>query len=132
MMLGLVWIIGCYAAGIAVIHALHRQWKRRGTRRAAHYVLYAQNAQMQLEWYLRSLYFFSWIKGRPIEVTLVDEGSTDETLQIAARIAQEQALNVVESPYWNMDTWIEGHQEQDVVVIRLNQIKGLESAYKWL
>ncbi|WP_426450498.1 hypothetical protein ACP26L_00465 [Paenibacillus sp. S-38] len=132
MMLGLVWIIGCYAAGIAVIHALHRQWKRRGARQAAHYVLYTQNAQMQLEWYLRSLFFFSWMKGRNIEVTLVDEGSADETLEIAVRMAREHSLSIVSQEYWNLDTWIEGHQEQDVVFIRLNQIKGLESAYKWL
>ncbi|MCZ8523318.1 MULTISPECIES: hypothetical protein [Paenibacillus] len=132
MMLGLVWIIGCYAVGIAVIHAFHRQWKRRGTRRTAHYVLYTQNAQLQLEWYLRSLIFFSWMKGRTIDITLVDAGSVDDTLEIAARIAKEQSLHVYPIEHWNWETWTEEHQEEDVMVIRLNQIKGLESAYKWL
>lgn len=132
MMLGLVWIMGTYAVGILLIHWLHWRWKRRGLERKMHYVLVTRNNQMQVEWYIRSLGFFSWLKGRSIAVTLVDEGSTDETLAIAGRLSEEHQLHIYSEEAWDWDDWIQKHEDEQVIVVRLSQNEGLETAYKLL
>ncbi|MBP1157812.1 MULTISPECIES: hypothetical protein [unclassified Paenibacillus] len=132
MMLGLVWIMGCYAAGIVLVHLLYWRWKRRGTEPAAHYVLRTYNNQLQMEWYLRSLYFFSWTKGKTITVTIADEGSTDDTLAIVDRLRLEHHLNIWTTADMDWDEWVLKHQNEQVIVIQLNQNEGLDNAYRFL
>ncbi|WP_010499453.1 hypothetical protein [Paenibacillus elgii] len=132
MMLGLAWIIGCYAAGVAIIHWLHWQWRRYGKPRTTHYVLQTYNNQLQVEWYLRSLYFFSWMKGKAISVTLADEGSTDDTLDIARRLSLEHQLSICTIAERDLEKWALKHADEQVVVVRLNQNEGLETAFKYM
>ncbi|MBU7317590.1 hypothetical protein [Paenibacillus oleatilyticus] len=132
MMLGLAWIIGCYAAGVAIIHWLHWQWRRCGKPRTTHYVLQTYNNQLQVEWYLRSLYFFSWMKGKAISVTLADEGSTDDTLAIARRLSLEHQLSICTIAERDLEEWVLKHADEQVVVVRLNQNEGLETAFKYM
>ena len=132
MILGLVWIIGCYAAGIAIIHTLHWQWKRRAAARTTHYLLRTKNNGNQVEWFLRSLHFFSWMKGRTIAVTLADEGSTDETLEIAERLSLEHHLNIYTSGNEDWAEWMRKHEHEQIVVVQLNQGMDLENAYKMI
>ncbi|MDQ1911270.1 hypothetical protein RAC89_12520 [Paenibacillus sp. GD4] len=132
MMLGLVGIMGTYAVGILLIHWLHWRFQRRGLERMMHYVLVTRNNQLQVEWYIRSLGFFSWLKGRAITVTLVDEGSTDETLSIVARLSEEHQLHICSAEAWNWDDWVQEHENEQVVVVRLSQNEGLETAYKFM
>lgn len=132
MMLGLVWIMGTYAAGILLVHWLHWRYQRRGLKRMTHYVLVTRNNEMQVEWYVRSLRFFSWLKGRTIAVTLVDEGSTDDTLLIAGRLSEEHQLHICTDDSWDWDHWIRQHEDEQVIVVRLSQNEDLEIAYKIL
>lgn len=132
MILGLVWVMGCYAAGIALVHLLHWHWNRRGTERAAHYILRTYNHQLQIEWYLRSLHFFSRLKGRPITVTVIDEGSTDDTLAIAERLRLEHHLIIWSTAEMDRDEWGLKHQDEEAIVIRLNHSEDLGNAYKYL
>ncbi|ALS24489.1 hypothetical protein [Paenibacillus naphthalenovorans] len=132
MMLGLVWIMGCYAGGILLVHLLHWHWKRRGTEPVAHYVLRTYNNQLQMEWYLRSLHFFSWIKGRTIAVTIVDEGSTDDTLAIAERLRLEHHLNIWTIAEMDWDEWVLKHRDEQMIVVRLNHNDRLGNAYRYL
>lgn len=132
MMLGLVWIMSCYAAGIALVHLLHWHWKRQGTERTTHYVLRTYNNQLQMEWYLRSLHFFSWVKGRTIAVTIADEGSTDDTLAIAERLRLVHHLNIWTTVEMDWDKWVLKHQDEQMVVVRLNHNEDLGNAYKYL
>jgi hypothetical protein len=132
MIIGLIWIVGCYAAGIAILHFLHWQWKKRGSERTVHYVLRTLNNQLQVEWYIRSLHFFSWIKGRSISVTLADEGSTDDTIAIAERLSLEHHLNICADTSLAWDDWVQRHEEEQVVVVRLSQNDGLETAFKYM
>lgn len=132
MMLGLAWIIGCYAVGAAIIHWLHWQWRRYGKPQTMHYVLHTYNNQLQVEWYLRSLYFFSWMKGKAISVTLADEGSTDDTLEIARRLSLEHQLNICTMAEQDLEEWVLKHADEQVVVVRLNQNEALETAFKYM
>lgn len=132
MMIGLVWIIGCYAAGIAIIHTLHWRWKRRGSQRITHYVLRTRNNGHEVEWYLRSLHFFSWMKGKTIAVTLADEGSTDETIAIAERLREDHHLNIYTRVNEDWDEWMLKHEHEQVVIVRLNQANDLETAFKYM
>lgn len=52
-----------------------------------HYILFTNQNQLRIEWYIRSLLFLSWLKGRTITITLIDEGSTDETLEIVQKLS---------------------------------------------
>ncbi|MED4600708.1 glycosyltransferase family A protein [Paenibacillus validus] len=132
MMIGLVWIMGFYAAGIAIIHTLHWRWKRHGSHRITHYVLRTRNNGRDIEWYLRSLHLFSWIKGKSIEVTLADEGSTDETIAIAERLSKEHHLNIHTRVEDNWDEWMLKHEHEQIVIVQLNQADGLETAFKYM
>lgn len=132
MMIGLVWIIGSYAAGVAFIHWLYRRWKRGEPKRTVHYILRTYNNQLQIEWFIRTLYFFSRVKGRTITVTLVDEGSTDDTLMIVSRLSFEHQLTICKELDWDGEKWVREHKEEQVIVVRLNQNEGLDSAYKYL
>ncbi|MEK8131729.1 hypothetical protein WMW72_27860 [Paenibacillus filicis] len=132
MILGLVWIVGSYAAGIAIIHALHRRWKRQGQPRITHYILQTRNNGHQVEWYLRSLHFFSWMKGRTIAVTIADEGSTDDTVAIAKRLSQEHHLTIYTHAVEDSEFWARQHENEQLVIVRLNQEQDLATAYKYM
>ncbi|OXM86370.1 glycosyltransferase family 2 protein [Paenibacillus rigui] len=130
MILGLLWIFGIYAASIALVHWCYRR-QRKQTRRATQILLITYNNETQVEWYIRSLHFFSRLKGREIHVTLADEGSSDDTVAIAERFRQELHLEIC--PLDTADalcTWIEEHEDEQVIVVRLSQQEGLVTAYK--
>lgn len=83
----LLGIVGCYVLAAAVIYA--SSVIRRGReRKAKHYVLIAGNEGQRMEWYMRSLHRFSHRTGTDVKVTVVDNGSADETLRIAQVFAK--------------------------------------------
>lgn len=130
MFLGLLWILGIYAAGIALVHWYYRD-QRRELRAVTQVLLITHNNQTQIEWYIRSLYFFSRLKGRDIHVTLADEGSSDDTLAIAERFRQELHLDICHFDTANaFDAWIAEHEEEQVIVVRLSHQDGLVTAYR--
>ena len=105
-------------------------WSSRRKRDlSTHYVLMTRNNQMHMEWYLRSLYFFSWMKGRNISVTIVDEGSTDDTLDIARRVGREKEVSIqVEFGPEAMETFMAEHLDEEVVVVNLSGVEDLRKA----
>ncbi|MCS7459960.1 glycosyltransferase family 2 protein [Paenibacillus doosanensis] len=130
MMVGLLWIFGCYGASIALVHWCYRRHRDTG-RNVTHVLLLTHNNQNQVEWYIRSLLFFSRLKGREVHVTLADEGSTDDTLAIAERFRLEYHLDIRRfSDLESLDDWIREHEEKQVVIVRLGQQDGLVTAYK--
>lgn len=89
----LLWIVCVYALGAASVHAA--SWRRsRRLSGAKHYVLYTLNDGRHIEWVVRSLVIFHWLRGRQVLITVVDEGSTDETLHIVSSLARSHALYV--------------------------------------
>ncbi|GGF91593.1 hypothetical protein [Paenibacillus abyssi] len=82
-------IVCCYVfAGIAVHIALYYTGKK--TAAVRHYVLIGDNHQLQMEWYIRSIRWFSVWSGAPVKITVIDEGSTDETAAIVHKLSQKR------------------------------------------
>lgn len=84
----LLWIVGCYALVAAAVHAASRV-RSQGERKKRHYVLVAGNEQLRMEWYLQSLQYFSYFTGTEVKVTVIDNGSEDETMRIVRVFATE-------------------------------------------
>ncbi|MDF2958977.1 MAG: hypothetical protein K0S39_712 [Paenibacillus sp.] len=130
MVLGLLWIFGSYAASIALVHWFYRR-RRNEEHQATHFLLITCNSQMQVEWYIRSLHFFSRLKGREIQVTLADEGSTDDTLEIVDRFRQEYQLHIHSfDAAGSLEEWIRQHEDKQVIVVRLGQQEEMVTAYR--
>ncbi|WEK53910.1 MAG: hypothetical protein P0Y55_15290 [Candidatus Cohnella colombiensis] len=85
MFLDLMWIIGLYAAAVAIVHWAYR---REAGVAARHYVLVAGNHQMEIEGYVRALQHFSRRSGTDIAITVVLDHSSDETGAIMDRFAK--------------------------------------------
>ncbi len=87
----MMWIIGFYVAAAAWVHA----WHGRNAGDAAdkrHYVLLAGNHQMQMEWYVRALRYYSGRTGTDIGITVVlDRASSDETGSIVELLARQDS-----------------------------------------
>ena len=49
---------------------------------------------MQIEWVIRCLWLFSWLKGKNVSITLLDQNSTDETVAIAQRLAARHDMEI--------------------------------------
>ncbi|QMV41689.1 hypothetical protein [Cohnella cholangitidis] len=81
----LLWIVGFYAAAVALVHWVIR---RGSALDRHHYVLVAGNHQMQIEWYIRALQQFSRRTGTEIGITVVLDQSTDDTGKIMERFAR--------------------------------------------
>ncbi|MEK3911948.1 hypothetical protein [Paenibacillus sp. FSL H7-0331] len=132
MMVGLLWIVGSYAASIVLMHWYYRRELQTNPKKV--YVwLITYNNQTQVEWFIRSLQFFSKLKGRDIQMIIADQGSTDETLAIAERLRVTYQIEIQSFDEQNtLDEWIARHEDQQVMVIRLGHQEILETAYKML
>lgn len=98
MILGMLCIIAVYGIGIALVHWQHARARSRLSVAACgkhpdheaghdHYLLITGDHQHQIEWIIRSLLFYAWIKGKDIRITVLDEGSSDDTTEIVRRFA---------------------------------------------
>lgn len=122
MIVGLLWIFGSYGLAVALVHVCHSffHWNRK---RPIYYVLITKNNGLQMEWYLRSLLFFSWFKGRKVRVIVMDEGSTDETTQIAGKMAEQrpEEIETIRLDHPDvLDQWIARFEREEVVMVRLS------------
>jgi len=127
MIEGLLWIIGAYAAAIATVHIIYRI-SLRARKDTVHYVLLTRNNQHHVEWFLRSLFFFSWMRGKPITVTIMDDGSTDDTLEIAHRVGEDKEVGIqIETDANAMDTFMAEHLQEAVVVVKLSGVEDIKS-----
>jgi hypothetical protein len=79
-------ILGVYGMSIGLVHLLqwHCHWGRR--REPSHAVIITRNAGMTVEWHLRMFALMQWLKARHTKITIVDEGSSDDTIRITQRM----------------------------------------------
>ena len=96
MILGLLWIIGVYALGAVAVHAAYRRFAQSDGADVKHYVLYTLNDSRHIEWAVRSISWFYWLRGRQVLITVIDEGSTDETLLIVNSLERTHLIHVQE------------------------------------
>lgn len=130
MIMVLLWIVGSYGTCIIALHVIYylqcHNMDCQGWRgKMMHYVLITRNNQLQIEWYVRSLQFIAWLKGRNMALWIYDEGSTDDTLNIVSRIGKgcPKALHIWLSAA-DFQSFMAEHKEY-LVVVRLTHEKRL-------
>lgn len=95
MLEGLLSVVSCYGLSILLVHILY--WYVHRTShpiKREHYVLISDHNQLQMEWVLRCLWLYSWIKGKNVSVTLIDHCSTDDTLAIARKLGKRMEMEI--------------------------------------
>jgi glycosyltransferase involved in cell wall biosynthesis len=127
MVIGLLWIFGIYGLCTACIHLLH--WFGLGAytqrdfdyskRKMIYVVLVTLNNQLQIEWYVRSYLMVSLLRGRLIDLTVFDAGSTDDTLPIVQRLAKTRDNISVEATTESLAEFLEAHEADQVVQLHL-------------
>ncbi|MFS0919237.1 glycosyltransferase family 2 protein [Brevibacillus sp. 179-C 1.1 NHS] len=83
----IVWLLAAFGCSSLLVMIAER-WTNRTDSVSElpheHYRLLVHNSEQVLERVVRSLLFRSYWSGRPIRITLIDEGSDDDTKQMAA------------------------------------------------
>lgn len=108
MLLTLLWIVLSYALAVAAVHlAFH--WRKKHasgtTNRVVQYVLVTKQNQSQIEWVVRALMLYAWLQGKTLQLTIIDEDSTDLTIPIAQRLTMDQYIdvNIVNHTEWKSE-----------------------------
>jgi hypothetical protein len=119
MWIGLLWIAGCYGLSIAILHLCFRKPQElRG--KAVKVLLVTKNNQTQIEWYIRSLFFVSRLRGRELSATVLDEGSTDETVKIIERLSHSDGMNLEWcGPDQTLEDLLAAYESEPVILVNL-------------
>lgn len=120
MIIGLLLIVGMYGISIVMIHAIHRHYQKQSKDNATYCVIVTSNNQLQIEWYLRVLLLISWLRGRSIDLNIFDNGSTDDTLAIARKFAEDRENIHVKATFESLDQFIMEHRSDQIVYLKLN------------
>ncbi|TXK80957.1 hypothetical protein [Paenibacillus sp. N3.4] len=125
MWIGLLWILGCYGISIALLHLLLGS-RKGGNRKEANILLVTKNNQNQIEWYIRSLFFFSRVKGNEVTATIFDEGSTDDTMKIIERLSHTHLLKLrCQTEHDAIDEYLHQHGDERLIVVNLSNREDL-------
>lgn len=92
MVVGLLVAISFYGLGALGVLWAHRRKQVQHASTSRHYVLHARNDSRRLEWVVRCLLWHGSLGDPDICVTVVDEGSTDETPAIAGVLARTRGI----------------------------------------
>ncbi|MNO34614.1 hypothetical protein D3C76_246540 [compost metagenome] len=91
MVAQLIWIAAIYVFAVLLVHLLHKREKSRQRSQSGkrlHYILITRNHEYVVEWYIRALTFHALLSGKRLQATLMDDGSSDATMDVALRLAQ--------------------------------------------
>lgn len=94
MVAQLLWIAGVYAFAVILVHVLHVREKFRKGRKSGervHYIVITRNHEPVIEWYLRALMFQAFLTGKRLRVQVVDDSSSDGTLEIVSRMVRSSS-----------------------------------------
>jgi|GEM_PF-3184074 len=122
-------IVAAYGMGIGLVHWMRwrSQWGRGS---ASHAVIVTRNVGMTIEWHLWTFAFLQWLKARHTRVTILDEGSADETLRITERMVSRLQADweiVTAATESEVARWLE--QADEVLLLR-DPDGGLEAAVR--
>jgi len=85
-------ILAAYGMGIGLVHLF--QWRNPwGRRETSHAVILTRNVGVTVEWQLQTLALTQWMRAKHTRITIVDEGSTDETIRIVQRMIANRKVN---------------------------------------
>ena len=88
-----LFMIGTYFCSVILIHLIYHRMTTNDIE-SKHYVLYTLDNQLHIEWIIRSLILFYWLQGKSISITIIDEGSSDDTLAIIGLLSRHHLLDV--------------------------------------
>lgn len=60
---------------------------RRNSSREVHHTIESFQSETYIEWAIRSLLLSAWLRGESLRITVIDRGSTDDTLGIIRRLS---------------------------------------------
>lgn len=121
MIWGLMWIIGIYGTAVAILHILYAKHRKQEPA-MTFFALVTYNNGTQIEWYLRSLIFFSWLRGRQVSITVFDEGSDDDTVAVVRQFAADRSNVSIEVSEGSLEMFLEAHQGDSVIVHRVMKV----------
>ena len=119
MMTGILWIAGVYGSCIVLLHIVHALYRRKSSGRSAYVVCITHNNELQIEWYIRSILFVSWLRGKPLKLVVFDDESEDDTVRIVEKAAASGEQVTLYRSVDGLDAFLEDHQRDDVTVIQL-------------
>ncbi|WP_242403936.1 hypothetical protein [Paenibacillus pini] len=92
----LLWITAIYMLAALLVHVFYRWHKRREERSKPDldYVLVTSNHERQIEWYLRAFDIFALLSGKRLRITVFDDQSVDQTLDIVERMDHSASMEL--------------------------------------
>lgn len=98
MVIQLIWIAVIYGLAIAIVHGLYaRSYKVKGNRQKEYnnnYILVTLNHERKIEWYVRALWLYTFLKGKELRILIIDHGSSDETVRMIRRMSDWSGLDL--------------------------------------
>lgn len=90
------WVLLGYGLAAMLVHLLHGVLRRRQPKngKRLHYVLVTHNYENRMEWVLRALSWYARLKGETVKVTVLDEASQDDTLEIIRRLQNQAGIEL--------------------------------------
>jgi hypothetical protein len=119
MWIGVLSILCCYGVSIALLHLFIGN---RGdhARKDIQVLLITKDNQAHIEWYVRSLFFVSRLRGRHLKISILDEGSSDETLKIARRLSHTYSVNIDEcASEKSVEDYLLVHEDEKIIIAHI-------------
>lgn len=102
MLLHLAFIAIVYGLAVGLMHLMHAHSKRTaqsaGEKRQLRYLLFTSNEEPRIEWIIRALWLYAFLRGRIIQIIVVDDASTDHTRAILERLSGRTGIDLVIVP----------------------------------
>ncbi len=125
MIVSILWIVGIYASCIAFIHVWYAMFGKR-EQDSNQVVLVTYNHQTHVEWCIRYLSFLAWLQGKGLYVTVLDEGSSDDTEAIVQQLSHYRGAHIrFKSCQTGADAVISTRVRPEVKIYRLNRQEDL-------
>ncbi|GIQ71238.1 hypothetical protein DUZ99_13170 [Xylanibacillus composti] len=127
MVEGMLLILSIYGLSILAVHVIYAGYAASG-KETAHFVLVCRDNEQQLEWIVRTLRWFHWLHGKSVDITLIDQGSADQTMEMAAKMEDEGwvRLNRLQTA-GDYDEYERLLAERTCLVLNLNRREDLAS-----
>ncbi|MGE6231033.1 hypothetical protein [Paenibacillus chitinolyticus] len=123
MWTGLMLFVGSYIFCVCMLHALKRPNEEI---RSYHLLLVTKDNQLHIEWYIRSLFFLARFSGKSLSVSVIDEGSTDDTLRIAEKLSRSYELKIrTVLPESSWEEWASSSERDNLMVMHVSNQKQL-------
>lgn len=127
MVTGIMLILGSYGLAILGVHWSFYHWHRSTGRK--NIILRVRDNGTQIEWVVRSMLFYAWLRGKDVSIYILDEGSMDDTRDIAERLIRYEMSGIYPYPQeMTLEDFQNKCQHESCILIDLNREEVLASA----